>query len=171
MDGTPVVWFRVVLPDTSVTRTNFFRRPAMSRSWSTAKCHHRSNGRSIRTSVSAAGASRTLFKSLPGRENTAYADELLALARRLSTTRTAILQQASFRRAISTAYYALFHLLVGEATSNWSREDDRHLMGRLFGHGKMKAACNGSLFLGSAWYRKAKPSLNGRRLTTICRAK
>jgi uncharacterized protein (UPF0332 family) len=71
-----------------------------------------------------------------------YAEELLALASRLAKTRTATVQQASFRRAISTAYYALFHLLVAEATRNWIQEADRPLLGRLFSHGKMKAACS-----------------------------
>jgi hypothetical protein len=34
-------------------------------------------------------------------------------------------KQASLRRAISTAYYALFHLLISEAVLNWRRAEDR----------------------------------------------
>ena len=44
--------------------------------------------------------------------------------------------EAALRRATSTAYYALFHLLISEATAN------RPLFGRMFEHGKMKSACN-----------------------------
>ena len=44
------------------------------------------------------------------------------------------------RRAVSTAYYALFHLLIGDAVVNWNRERDRAKLGRAFDHGRMKAA-------------------------------
>src|SRR4051794_3691215 len=62
----------------------------------------------------------------------AIADDLLALAQ-------AVLDngergEAALRRATSTAYYALFHLLINDATA------DRPLFGRIFEHGKMKAA-------------------------------
>ena len=40
------------------------------------------------------------------------------------------------RRAVSTAYYALFHLLVGEAVSNWKRSDQRAKLARTFDHGQ-----------------------------------
>ena len=49
-------------------------------------------------------------------------------------------RQASLRRAVSTAYYALFHLLISEATLNWKRADQRPLFARFFEHGKMRAA-------------------------------
>ena len=49
-------------------------------------------------------------------------------------------RQASLRRAVSTAYYALFHLLIQEATWNWKRANQRDLLARLFEHGKMKNA-------------------------------
>lgn len=42
------------------------------------------------------------------------------------------------RRAVSTAYYALFHLLIGDAVANWNREGDRAKLGRAFDHGRMK---------------------------------
>jgi hypothetical protein len=38
------------------------------------------------------------------------------------------------------AYYALFHLLISEATLNWGRPELRSELGRVFGHGKMKSA-------------------------------
>jgi hypothetical protein len=49
-------------------------------------------------------------------------------------------RQASLRRAVSTAYYALFHLLISEATLNWSRVELRSTLGRVFEHGNMKSA-------------------------------
>lgn len=51
--------------------------------------------------------------------------DLLAQARLLARKETRRPQQASLRRAVSAAYYALFHLLSGEASELYSR--------RLFG--------------------------------------
>lgn len=68
------------------------------------------------------------------------ADDLLQLARDLATLDAAIPRQASLRRAVSTAYYALFHLLVSEATLNWARTELRPALGRVFEHGNMKSA-------------------------------
>ena len=50
------------------------------------------------------------------------------------------------RRAVSSAYYALFHALVDEACRQMlgGRHDDmpfRHVLGRAFTHGTMKQAC------------------------------
>lgn len=70
-----------------------------------------------------------------------FAEELLDLARRITELDGAHPQQASLRRAVSTAYYALFHLVVGEATANWSESELRPLLSRIFEHGKMKQAC------------------------------
>ena len=42
---------------------------------------------------------------------------------------------------MSTAYYALFHLLIHEATRNWKRAPQRPLLARAFEHSKMKQAC------------------------------
>jgi uncharacterized protein (UPF0332 family) len=50
-------------------------------------------------------------------------------------------KQANLRRAVSTAYYALFHLLVSEAVSYWKLERQRSLLARSFEHSKMKGAC------------------------------
>ena len=51
-------------------------------------------------------------------------------------------KQASLRRAVSTAYYALFHLLIDEAVSKWSVERQRSILARTFEHGRMKAICD-----------------------------
>jgi hypothetical protein len=70
----------------------------------------------------------------------AIAQELLDHAQAvLDSTRPS---EAALRRASSTAYYALFHLLIGEATANWARSQWRPLLGRVFEHGKMKGACS-----------------------------
>jgi uncharacterized protein (UPF0332 family) len=67
--------------------------------------------------------------------------ELLQLANHLAHLDLETHRQASLRRAASTAYYALFHLLVSETTLNWSRLETRSALGRLFEHGKMKRVC------------------------------
>ena len=52
-------------------------------------------------------------------------------------------KQASLRRAISTAYYALFHLLISEAVLNWRRAEDRGGLARMFEHTHMRSICAG----------------------------
>jgi len=71
-----------------------------------------------------------------------YPDDLLELAQHLANLEPTNPRQACLRRSVSTAYYALFHLLTGEATSHWIRPelDSKLPLGRLFGHGKMKNA-------------------------------
>ena len=48
----------------------------------------------------------------------AFADDLLAQAYHLA--RLDPESQANLRRAVSTGYYALFHLLIDEAVGKWS---------------------------------------------------
>lgn len=67
-----------------------------------------------------------------------FAEDLLDVARSLADMDEEGPRQASLRRAVSTAYYALFHLLISEATSNWNRAEPRAALGRIFEHGKMK---------------------------------
>jgi uncharacterized protein (UPF0332 family) len=73
----------------------------------------------------------------------AYADDLLELAKHLASLEPVNPRQACLRRSVSTAYYALFHLLISEATLNWGRPELRSELGRVFGHGKMKSASEG----------------------------
>jgi hypothetical protein len=70
----------------------------------------------------------------------AFADDLLKQAFHLRNKEPKTPTQASLRRAVSTAYYALFHLLIEEASANWSRRDTRDYLARAFEHGTMKAA-------------------------------
>jgi uncharacterized protein (UPF0332 family) len=47
-------------------------------------------------------------------------------------------KQADLRRAVSAAYYALFHLLTTEAAQNWKHQNQRNRFARIFDHGRMK---------------------------------
>ena len=70
----------------------------------------------------------------------AFSDDLLQLARQIANLHPDNPNQASLRRAVSTAYYAIFHLLISEATANWGRPELRAILGRCFDHGPMKTA-------------------------------
>ena len=72
----------------------------------------------------------------------AYANELLELAQEIANLHPGHPHQPSLRRAVSTAYYALFHLLIAEATANWQRPELRAILGRVFDHGPMKQAAD-----------------------------
>jgi len=79
----------------------------------------------------------------------ALANDLLEQAYHLARREPKRPRQASLRRAISTSYYALFHLLISEATRNWKQSSQRAALGRFFQHGSMakasdkqKADCN-----------------------------
>lgn len=52
----------------------------------------------------------------------AFAADLLDQAQHLAQREPKRPKLASLRRSISTAYYALVHLLIAEATLNWKRE-------------------------------------------------
>ena len=70
----------------------------------------------------------------------AYHDDLLNLGMHLVLTAPST--QASLRRAVSSAYYAVFHLLIAESSSNWSNVKLRAALGRAYDHGTMKTASN-----------------------------
>lgn len=72
----------------------------------------------------------------------AFHDDLLRQAIQLVHKEPKNPKQASLRRAVSTAYYALFHLLISESVSNWNRANLRTALGRAFDHNIMKAASN-----------------------------
>lgn len=72
--------------------------------------------------------------------------DLLAQARILATREPRKPKDASIRRAISTAYYSLFHYLGEHCTrltvgAGHERLALRQYVGRAFVHGKMKAVC------------------------------
>ena len=68
----------------------------------------------------------------------AYHDELLQQAKELVHKDSNNPTQADLRRSVSSAYYALFHLLIFEACLNWSNDISRPGLARMFDHGVMK---------------------------------
>jgi len=70
----------------------------------------------------------------------AYHDDLLTQA--LQLVHASPSTQAGLRRAVSSAYYAVFHLLIAEATSNWNNVGLRVALGRAYDHSIMKTASN-----------------------------
>lgn len=68
------------------------------------------------------------------------AEELLAQSKTLARLESNKPKQASLRRAVSAAYYALFHLLVGDGARLFVRDDFARaaLLSRTFDHSKMK---------------------------------
>ena len=79
------------------------------------------------------------------------AEDLLALAFRLARPAATEPEQASFRRAISTAYYALFHLLIQDAVEGWRGSSTARLgLERKFEHKTMKEVSNS---VSRGWWR------------------
>jgi hypothetical protein len=70
----------------------------------------------------------------------AFADDLLADAKHLAARGGRNPKQSSLRRAVSTAYYAVFHLLIADFVLNWKRPDQRVRLGRMFDHKRMSQA-------------------------------
>lgn len=72
----------------------------------------------------------------------AFADDLLNQAYQLvALDHTDPPKQANLRRAVSTAYYALFHLLIDETVGNWGIARQRSVLARTFTHRAMKHVC------------------------------
>ena len=94
---------------------------------------------------------------------TLHAD-LLKQARFLAVKEPRRPSQASLRRAVSATYYALFHLLVDEATklmlSGHPRGALRDCLARAFNHSAMKQAAN--QFAQDRVSSKISPGLDGR---------
>ena len=71
--------------------------------------------------------------------------DLLEAARRPAESDAAQATQADLRRAVSTAYYALFHCLAATAADllagNGSRGPEWHQVYRALEHGKARRAC------------------------------
>jgi hypothetical protein len=66
------------------------------------------------------------------------ADELLEDARDLESRGYADNRPSYMRRAISTAYYAAFHLFVEDFVEHWEFKDQRARLGRMFKHRDMR---------------------------------
>ena len=70
-----------------------------------------------------------------------YHDELLQTAKDLAHNPESP-TQADLRRAVSTAYYAVFHLLISETIRHWSLPSSRDALARMFEHSVMKKVSN-----------------------------
>ncbi len=79
----------------------------------------------------------------------AYPEDLLEQAMHLAQRERKRPKQASLRRAISTAYYALFHLLISETVKNWKRPEERFTLARMFEHAAMEKACKNAVTISS----------------------
>ena len=75
----------------------------------------------------------------------AYADDLLAFSKQVAGLHPNQAHQPSLRRALSRAYYALFHLLIGDAVANCSDPRFRATLTRMFDHGPMKNVCENTV--------------------------
>ena len=92
--------------------------------------------------------------------------DLLAQARLLATKEQRRPRQASLRRAVSASYYALFHLLIADATRRMAGGNDRlalrNCLGRAFGHSTMKRVAR--QFAERSVSPRLGPGLNGQPL-------
>lgn len=70
-----------------------------------------------------------------------FPQDLLEQALHLANREPKRPKQASLRRAVSTAYYALFHLLSIETAKNWKRAAERPTVARMLEHRGMSGAC------------------------------
>jgi hypothetical protein len=73
----------------------------------------------------------------------ALAGDLLSLAKFLVNPHPDLPERASLRRAVSTAYYSLFHLLIDEAAGQFFDvpEKLRAIVQRAFNHSDMRKLC------------------------------
>jgi hypothetical protein len=67
-----------------------------------------------------------------------FADDLLKDAYHLAHRGGQHPRQSSLRRAVSNAYYALFHLLISDLVLNWRTKGQRATLGRVLDHRKMR---------------------------------
>src|ERR1700722_19345356 len=67
--------------------------------------------------------------------------DLLEQARHLANREPKRPKQASLRRAVSTAYYAIFHLLSIETAKNWKRAAESSTVARMLDHAPMAKVC------------------------------
>lgn len=68
----------------------------------------------------------------------ALCDDLLVDARHLALKGSSENRPSCMRRAISTAYYAVFHMIVDDFVEHWPFADQRARLGRMFTHQRMR---------------------------------
>ena len=87
----------------------------------------------------------------------AYHDDLLAHA--LSLVHVQPQSELTLRRAVSAAYYSVFHLLIAEATAHWDNPALRTTLGRAYDHGLMKTSSNRIMDIREFPYANETPSV------------
>ena len=92
----------------------------------------------------------------------AYPEDLLQFAQEIAGFRPGKADQPSLRRAVSTGYYALFHLLISEAVSTCQDPRFRTTLARVFDHGPMKQASD-SIVSDLDEFFKEKPAEGSER--------
>jgi hypothetical protein len=90
--------------------------------------------------------------------------DLLAQAKNLATADVRKPKQANLRRAISAAYYGLFHFLVDQSCrtvmgTQQSQVAFRHVLARAFVHSDMRSACES--FSGGTLKQNVRKGLPG----------
>lgn len=94
----------------------------------------------------------------------AYADDLLQYARQMAELHPNDAHQPSLRRALSSAYYALFHLLIGDAVANCTDPRFRATLARMFDHGPMKNVCENTVEKIKNLFHPTPPAEPGRTI-------
>jgi hypothetical protein len=87
----------------------------------------------------------------------AYPDDLLRFAHEIADLYANEAHQPSLRRALSTGYYAVFHLLISDAVANCNDPHFRATLARVFDHGPMKQACDKKLSELNAYFNQRPP--------------
>jgi hypothetical protein len=104
----------------------------------------------------------------------AYADELLEVGRLLAASHPGEAHQPSLRRALSTAYYALFHLLIEDAIGPCSDAHLKYSLSRMFDHGPRRQVCDKTTSELNSFFEKKPPDGPDRRfnehLATVAEA-
>jgi hypothetical protein len=88
----------------------------------------------------------------------AYPDDLIEFARQMAELHPVDAHQPSLRRAVSTAYYALFHLLIADAVAYCGDPQLKAVLARMFDHGSMKSASDTKVAEIRSYFKIQPPS-------------
>jgi len=138
--GSAAVFFRVVLSDDASRRKQL--RVAAQRVASTILNEvSRTSWDSRHTSISAAFQSRQNSRKKLGLDREWHSRMTCLSKRCIWRSANQSDQNRRACEAVSTAYYALFHLLITETTKNWKRPAERYTLARMFEHTLMGKVC------------------------------
>ncbi len=94
-----------------------------------------------------------------------FPNDLLEQARHLANREPKRPKQASLRRAVSTAYYAIFPLLSIDTAKNWSRRAERPTIARMLDHTPMAKVCTAKRDELSRYFKTRPPA--GHKLEVL----